>query len=64
MYHFTFIDEASIESEKNVNEKQENKLEGQKANTNKPESLLMRTVRFLHKNIDQNNSIRIFINKD
>lgn len=64
MYHFTFIDEASTETESLEFEKQENKLEKQTNKSNRSRNLFKKTANFLHQTIDQNNTIRIFINKD
>jgi len=64
MYHFTFIDEASTVTDKKEIEKQESILDQKTNKSNKSTNLLTRTVNFLHQYIDQNNSIRIFTNKD
>ncbi len=64
MYHFTFIDEASTVTEKKEIEMQESILDQQTNKSKKSKSLLTRTVNFLHQYIDQNNSIRIFTNRD
>jgi hypothetical protein len=64
MYHFTFIDEASTEIEKKDIKMQENNSKKQTTRTNRSQNLLLRTVRFLQKYVDQNNSVHIFINKE
>jgi len=64
MYHFTFIDEASTEIEKKDIKMQENNSKKQTTITNRSQNLLLRTVHFLQKYVDQNNSVRIFINKE
>ena len=64
MYHFTFIDEASTEIEKKDIKMQENNSKKQTTRTNRSQNLLLRTVHFLQKYVDQNNSVRIFINKE
>ena len=64
MYHFTFIDEASAESEKNIDKKQENNVKNMNAQMKSTKATFSKTANFLHKYIEQNNNIRIFINKD
>ena len=64
MYHFTFIEETSNETENNHSTTQENEAITAAENQSKPTSFLSKTASFLHKYIDQPNCIRIFISKN
>lgn len=64
MYHFTFIDEASTETDKTDITKQEIKLDKPTNKSNRSNRLINRTVNFLHQYIEQSNAIRIFTRKD
>ncbi len=63
MYHFTFIEETSGESENTHSDSQQKKLAAS-IKTSESHSILEKTANFLHKYFDHSNSIRIFISKN
>ena len=64
MYHFTFIDEASLETETNPSESQEIELEKAIKKSSETKTFLKKTANFLQKVLDQPNCVRIFISKN
>jgi 4-diphosphocytidyl-2C-methyl-D-erythritol kinase len=64
MYHFTFIDEASIETENKLSETQEIELQAAAEEPVKSQNFLKKTAYLLHKYLDQPNCVRIFISKN
>ncbi len=64
MYHFTFIEETSMNAEDKHSEMQENEALTAAENQKKPSGFLSKTASFLHKYIDQPNCVRIFISKN
>ena len=64
MYHFTFIEETSIETEAKHSEMQEKETIKAVEKMAKSQSFLRKTAIFLHKYINQPNCVRIFISKN
>lgn len=64
MYHFTFIEETSSETEDKHSEMQEKETINTADNMTKSQSFLRKTAIFLQKYIDQPNCVRIFISKN
>ena len=64
MYHFTIIDEASIENEQISSNKQEKSLQKAVQVSEEEPSLLPKTSIFLYRTLDKNSGVRVFINKD
>jgi len=64
MYHFTFIEETSIETEDKHSEPQEQEHTQTISKVSKPENILRKTAYFLHKYLDRQNCVRIYISKN
>ena len=64
MYHFTFYEETSLDTEVRASETQEKELTQTVQNVSKPENILRKTAYFLHKYLDQPNCVRIYISKN
>jgi hypothetical protein len=64
MYHFTFIEETSLETEAKRSGTQENERIETLTESTKSQSLLKKTAYFLHKYLDQPNCVRIYISKN
>jgi len=64
MYHFIFINEASIENEKTNAASKENVSEKDKAQTEQKDKSNQKTDAGLYRKWNQPNDIHIFINKN
>lgn len=64
MYHFTLIDEASLDHEPNSSLMQEKTLENTSNQSRATSNVLMKTAHLLQKYINQPNCVRIYINKN
>jgi len=64
LYHFTIIDEASIENEQISSNKQEKSQQKAVQVSEEEPSLLPKTSIFLYRTLDKNSGVRVFINKD
>jgi hypothetical protein len=64
MYHFTFIDEASIENEQESSNLQEKMITQENEKSDQKNTIIQKTSEFLHRYLDQPNCVRIFINKN
>ena len=64
MYHFTIIDEASIENEQKSSKLQEKSQQKASSVSAKKPSLLPKNSIFLYRYLDKNSGVRVFINED
>ncbi len=64
MYHFTFIEDTSMESGSVKPEMQEEAKEQDAGSNERQQSLFQRTAQFLHKHLNQPNCFRIYISKN
>lgn len=69
MYHFTFIDEASIENEPDnieitSSEKQEPVSENEIEKNKNEKNIIKKTAHFLHRYLDQPNCVRTYLSKN
>lgn len=64
MYHFTIIDEASLENEQIGSKMQENNNRKAESVSKKDSTLPKRTSLFLHRYLEKTTSVRMFINND
>jgi 4-diphosphocytidyl-2C-methyl-D-erythritol kinase len=64
MYHFTFIDEASVENEQERSNSQEQEAAQVNENAEQENKIIQKTSEFLHRYLDQPNCVRIFISKN
>lgn len=64
MYHFTFIDEASPQTEQPGSVLQEKKLDTTEEQSKSKNNLFKKTANFLYHYLDQPNCVRIFISKN
>ncbi len=64
MYHFTFIDEASVENEQERSNSQEQEAAQVNENAEQKNKIIRKTSEFLHRYLDQPNCVRIFISKN
>lgn len=64
MYHFTFFEETSLNTETKHSDAQEEKMAETFDKDAKQQSLLKKTAYFLHKYLDQPNCVRIYISKN
>jgi hypothetical protein len=64
MYHFTFIEDTSMESGSVNPEMQEKAKETEHGSNDPQQNFLQKTAEFLHKYLNQPNCFRIFISKN
>ena len=64
MYHFTIIDEASIENEQKGSIMQDKSQQKAVTDSRKNPALLPGTSILLHRYLDKNSGVRVFINKE
>ncbi len=64
MYHFTIIDEASIENEQKSSNKQEKSQQKAVPVFAKEISPLPKASIFLYRYLDKNSGVRVFINEE
>lgn len=64
MYHFTIIDEASLENEQKSSNMQDTTHQDVEATSSKSPSFLKRTSLFLRRYLNKKNSAQIVINNN